>query len=102
MMHPMMFQGGDSVRWVAIWPDHREVYQNFTEAKNDLLNMLWFWSRDFLDADPRLSDDIMKAWDEASGWSLLGWTGETVFHTHVRGDRFTLVKLGAEVDHGLA
>ena len=54
--------------WVVHWEDHHETFPDFHTAKSDLLDFLWFYSREFIDGAPDFSDRVMVAWDQVSAW----------------------------------
>lgn len=91
-----MFQGPESSKWIAIWPDFRQTYNSFTEARGDMLNMLWWLSRDYLDGDPEYSNAIMSVWSEVATWDAVFWAQKHLFETSLRGERFALCRKDKE------
>lgn len=90
-----MFSGGESEGWVLLWKDHREVFPNFDAAKADMLDMLWWWARDYVTAEPKRADEIMDAWVHVSKlWRKYSF--HHVFKITVLGDDFYIVQLGHE------
>lgn len=91
-----MFSGGESGKWVAIWPGFRQMYDNFTAARNDMLDMLWWLSRDYLDGDPEYSNAIMSVWSEVATWDSVFNSSKPMYETQLRGERYILVKKDKE------
>src|SRR5687767_4955227 len=93
----------NSNRWVVIWPGWREVHQNFASAREDLLNMLWWWARDFEHANPELFEEIMDAWTDIATADEIttSWTQRDFFKTQVGGESYILVRHGKEADYGV-
>lgn len=55
--------------WVVHWKDREPAtFGNFGLAKQDLLQELWFFSREYIDADPDFAEQIMAAWSEVLTW----------------------------------
>lgn len=55
--------------WVVHWKDREPTtFGTFELAKQDLLQELWFFSREYIDADPDFAEQIMAAWSEVLTW----------------------------------
>lgn len=55
--------------WVVHWKDRDPAtFASFELAKQELLQELWFFSREYIDADPDFAEQIMAAWSEVLTW----------------------------------
>lgn len=94
-----MFSGGESIRWIAVWPNYYNTYDDFAAAKGDMLNMLWWLARDYIDADPEYSNAVMSVWSEVAVWDTIFYSSKHHFSTELRGEKYILVRHGKEDEY---
>lgn len=78
-------------KWVLHWEEHFQVFPSFTEAKDDLLEELWFHSREFIDADPPFAEEIMQGWSEVVTWQPMdAYLSDFKFAAEIAGMKYQL------------
>lgn len=79
--------------WVLHWKDREPAkFTSFEKAKQELLQELWFFSREYIDADPLFADEIMAGWTEVLEWRLRGFA-DIEYSVDVAGFRYYLTRL---------